>query len=804
MKDIPEQISPVMNLILPITEQLPTGQNFTKEYFNETQGGIQTVKPSMIEKLKNKFKGRTSYLKSMQTDVVKKFIGNKLNADNNNSFTINKDVMRPHQSEYYLQAFNESVGVTNIDERKGRGKEAVYTSSRQAVLFVYPDGSYGEKGFKKYIKTASKIMKKNKQIYVLGKNLKIALNGATYEDKLKQLEHFSSKYASTIRGIIKARKERKSVFVYCFFVKGSGAILFSLILELFGFSKFTYTTSSKTDQTFKPASRYALLTKDKDGSTDTDIKNVIRTFNKPDNSHGEIINVIIGSKVLGEGFSLKNVQEEYILTPFWNYTETIQAIGRGYRLYSHKDLINEGIIPELKVYQQVSIPNNGNVNQSIDYIMYRRSQIKDINIKHIERYIMESSFDCSLNYNRNHIVGYDNQRECEYKSCDWKCDGGVDINTYIENNELDQSTYQLYYVSKNVREIIQNIVFIFNHEFKIHLTFLTDDVLPQYTEMEIIIALKKIIDESIVIKNKYGFPSYLKEENNIFFLVDSLTVTSGYFSEYYTSNMIIKQNTDFNDILNTLYYQKVPYIIETMCSDLNIFNDQISMLPIRVQALFLENALLANKQNINTPIKQLVLNYYKDFFITIDDNIIVSTLLVNNFNILRCLKNFIWEDCDEEYNTKFQKDKEKKISEMEENKYGYYGQYNPNNEENFCLKSTTEKSTGKICSTWKRTSLVPIIVDVLKIPIPHKDENFSSDSNLIQLKKQMKDTVKNKELYNKYKDESMENIKRLLYWNSTTKSYKNTVPILCQAMRDWFTQHGLIQPNSFCGTHTKQ
>ena len=45
-----------------------------------------------------------------------------------------------------------------------------------------------------------------------------------------------------------------------------------------------------------------------------------------------------------------------------------------------------------------------------------------------------------------------------------------------------------------------------------------------YNEFEIITALRKIIIDSILIINMYGFPSYLKEDKDIYFLIENLSL----------------------------------------------------------------------------------------------------------------------------------------------------------------------------------------------------------------------------------------------------------------------------------------
>ena len=48
--------------------------------------------------------------------------------------------MSSFQTKKYIEAYNEDTI-----------EKGVYINSRQASLFVFPDGSYGSKGFNKYI-----------------------------------------------------------------------------------------------------------------------------------------------------------------------------------------------------------------------------------------------------------------------------------------------------------------------------------------------------------------------------------------------------------------------------------------------------------------------------------------------------------------------------------------------------------------------------------------------------------------------------------------------------------------------------
>ena len=132
-----------------------------------------------------------------------------------------------------------------------------------------------------------------------------------------------------------------------------------MLLELFGFSR-----ASGLEQENNKKARYATLTSET--STDKQINIIAQRFNKPDNMHGKVIQIIIGSRKISEGFTFKNVQVVDIHTPWFNYSETSQAIARGYRLGSHKDLISAGFDPQITIYQRVSLPADGE-KTSIDF-----------------------------------------------------------------------------------------------------------------------------------------------------------------------------------------------------------------------------------------------------------------------------------------------------------------------------------------------------------------------------------------------------------------------------------------------------
>lgn len=110
----------------------------------------------------------------------------------------------------------------------------------------------------------------------------------------------------------------------------------------------------------KQQKTYAIL----DGKTKNSLSiQIIETFNNIMNINGSLIAMLIGSSVMNESISLKNVKHVHILTPFWNYGRIRQAIGRTVRMRSHSPSINS----DVNIYLHVSKMPNGS---SIDLNMY--------------------------------------------------------------------------------------------------------------------------------------------------------------------------------------------------------------------------------------------------------------------------------------------------------------------------------------------------------------------------------------------------------------------------------------------------
>ena len=293
----------------------------------------------------------------------------------------------------------------------------------------------------------------------------------------------------------------------------------------------------------------------------------------------------------------------------------------------------------------------------------------------------------------------------------------------------------MYYSSFDIENISKELSLMFRNNFKISLQNIIDNFSEKYTDFKILTYLKNIINENKIIYNKYGFKSYLREDNNIFFLVDSLSVNNNYFLEYYTSNPLVSTNETFSNVINSLYVDYIPYIINKIFHTKNEedIKNMIIKLPSNIQELLIENIIIAEdhvpKININKNIRKILLEYYKNFYKKIstkNGDIYISSYLYDEENILKCLdpvKN-AWTQCSEENIKLYEEEKTDEINKLESNIYGYYGIYDNNK---FSIKKVDEMNeeededidkrtlyTGLFCGSYSKPELINFCYNIFE------------------------------------------------------------------------------------------
>lgn len=745
IKDQPAEIANVMNLILPKHLQFDP-ETFVKNYF---EGNGTTMKPEREKDFIGKISGRVSYLKAMTSHVKKVFMGSP--QGELQYFHVWVSFMTEFQQEHYDKAY-----------ARDRSERSISTHARQASLFVFPDGSYGSAGFEKYVqkKKVFSVQPPAKTVYSLSTDLARSIDG-----KLDNLNKYSCKYADLIGNVLaKARK----TFVYCEYVEGSGAILLGLILQQFGYS---IATGNET----QPGRRYCIVTNKT--STPREIKRLIDQFNSLANVDGQIVSVIIGSRVIAEGFTLKGLTDEVVLTPHWNYSETAQAIARGWRVGSHANTPN---VSELSIYQTVALSSR---EPSIDLEMYELSEKKDMQIKAIEHAIKISAFDCFLNYDRNYITGYDGMRECEYTNCDYSC-------MSQPLSDEDVVTYDAFY-SRDEPSIIEFLKDYLQTNYFIDLFDLASRF-PASTRIQILKTLIRQVESNALFLDRFRIPLYLRVDRNMIFLSLDPSTSADFYSSYYAREVVVGSSENFSDVVRKAVEADVPVKVKQVFQYPNYVNVTIPALPVAVQKILLKGCIEAEDKKLPTNVvsRAAVLSYFKDSYVE-DDKQWIVTLVQPPICFAKGGSD--WKPCPP---SEIPKTKESLINSP----IGYYGMNNPRENNTFCIKEVQEEMSdlrkvkvGKKCINHNKRILTDLVARRIGVEPPtNRFEKLSTEELLAML-----DTMPEVSNVEDRKADRKE-LERIVYWG------KQTRPVLCSEIRSWMEERDLIEENLNCGLQQKK
>lgn len=761
MRDDVSEFASTMNLILPLDEQfITTGNAFKKRYFDDN-----TLRASAVQELRDKLRGRVSYLKNANSTVKKTFKGatqGKLK-----HFIVQASTMSAFQSTHYMAALQED----SVDN-------TIYLNSRQAALFVFPDGSHGNKGSDKFLTNTK-----------MTQPLRNALAGANNAARIAALQKHSSKFAFVVDTILNTRG--KSI-VYCEFVNGGGCILLTRILELFGFSG-----SAGKDRT--PGRRYALLTNQ--ATTDAAFQSIIRAYNDPNNIDGDFIAVIVGSRVISEGYTFKNVDREFILTPHWNYSETEQVIARGLRIGSHDERINRGDRDvEVSIYQQVALPL-GNPPPtrditSIDLHMYEIAEQKDILIKQLERLVKTSSFDCPLTKLRNTAQAPENSRECEYQPCDYTCDGRITL-------PPDNSTNNLYYLSVDKTSRFLKNYFMQNSTITLDTLRRELSRGVQITPKELAKTIQTLLHINQTYNSKYAANQYLRMDNDTLFLMnDPLIPLNEPLMLYYHGTMTVRAGKPFKSIVNELYSRQIPNMLDALATQPADFLAIMNVLPLNIQRLLLETAILAQIRVTLTGValRKRLLDTFKTYYTQTNNTWIVWLHYAELKSFTELVDGKWVQRQDLDVVTSLINKQQKQLSKST---IGYYGQENPTLNE-FCLREVEALPAGDLrrlrvgrrCINFVKPKLVDILANRIKRPIDDRMYlNYNSDEQVMDMIDKVFEKVDPKD--NVVKPRSRSAQIRFLFYNEQSRSE------LCALIKEWFERNDLIEQNFNCGTSRK-
>lgn len=616
MINAPNDIVPLMNLILPLDFQMPYAPLGEAEQVAFANQPLEAFEPY--------FRGRVSYVRALETGAIDQPMGIQLPGWNTSVYTC---AMSAFQYQAYLRG---SV------QQPGQSLESFYFNQRQASNFVFPDGTFGTEAFNRYIEKIGDQYRFKQTPEAQQCQALISIP--------RTLELLSKKYADIVEicrssfpeAEVVHDDEKGIVFVYFSdFVHGSGAVLLSLCLQAHGYEEFRETQSifigsqeagigpsfgpcssttepgfeRRTRSGFGKRPRYAVLSS---GTPPARIPAILNTLSSYENRYGQYLQVLIGSQTSREGINIYNAVKMILASSSWNHSTNFQARERVFRSTSHEVRLREkrarlarqglpidNVTIDVQTFNMASVyeydaerlqddlrlvpwlaaevqrdPALAQALQTdnydtIDPQMYVRAEQKDRLIRKIMRYMKQSSLDCYINYNRNvRPTDVDGSPVCDYMQCAYDCAG---IRRELLE-PLDRTTKVLYYSDEEVQQAQMAILRIFSrfHSLKIdQLHQLIHQVDPNLEDIFIDMAIEKTIRENSRfldssgqehrLLDRMGFPAYLREslDGVLYLEKDPFEIRPRPENTAYSSTLIGTQDPNNNSFLDYVVGREV-------------------------------------------------------------------------------------------------------------------------------------------------------------------------------------------------------------------------------------------------------
>jgi hypothetical protein len=523
MKNLADDIIELINFIRPIDAPMVREKVFTVD-----KNYDMDFREDGLKYLKNMTQGYVSHVRGADPLTYAKRI-DKGEVPKGLKFTkLIRCEMKDFQQQVYTDEV-KNIDLESEEEQKGLAVSE-NRRSEAVVNFVYPGlsedkklkGYFGREGIntlKNQLKTNYDLLNKK-----IGEMLKkqdendfiyLTEDGKTITGKIfkkENLKYFSTKFYeaySNIEKLVAGNKGARSAFVYSNLVT-SGISIFQQILLQNGYLEFqedgnyqikkntvcyycgkkheehdnsensdidsdssleSLSSEKANSHKFRPATFFTVTGKSAEEALEAipeeQSKIINKYFNDIENKDGRNIKLILGSKVMNEGISLKNVSEVHILDTYYNFGRVDQVIGRAIRYCSHYKLMtDEERYPKVDVYKYVVKLSKG---LSVEEQLYQKAEAKYLLIKKTERALKEIAIDCPLNVQGNMFnEEIDHHKDCktldlskeekdtcpllcDFTKCHYKCENAKLNAQYYDPNrrmyrklvkgDLDMSTF---------------------------------------------------------------------------------------------------------------------------------------------------------------------------------------------------------------------------------------------------------------------------------------------------------------------------------------------------------------------------
>ena len=561
----------LMNLILPLEGQLPIGTEFERTYFDDA--GKLVLKGEMGERLSRAIERYVSVVNTTRADSGRRDVG--MREPWSEHITVYPDVMSEFQAK--------------IARKEQKNKKNVYRAAQNASTLVFPKGSSEdvEDAFERQVVSTyqQKSTRRSKKTGAVSSKTVTRTKYAFKDPEVKRelttnLRNYSANFHSTIAEI--ERHPREIVQVFNDFVTGSGGVIdFALLLEARGFKWVR-----KPEDVNGPGRRFIAVTSDEETTENSkQIERLVDILNSKENAYADLIQVIVGSNKVALGHTFKNVRQQHITRPYWNFSRTDQASARSVdRVGSQNDLKPEeryirvffhlSVYPARKGEKGVKITvgeykgERASLEPTIDAYVLEAAQQKDFKTAQLLRLMRIKSFDCALAYERN-TQGKPGSRECAYGACDYTCSGFTpdEMKRFLKHGwrlgELTDAGQAEYIALSKRREFERRIVELLKEhggarlDELYRLTAQSPDSEPKgrvgrsspdhYTLLAV---LERMVEERTPVKDAYGFVMHIKEDRDFYYLDWDYSLEGNLFS--YIDAVPLEQTRPLAELITAL------------------------------------------------------------------------------------------------------------------------------------------------------------------------------------------------------------------------------------------------------------
>lgn len=306
------------------------------------------------EDLFNNLRGVVSYSNKSLNKAKENYIGNY----EINGMKFYASYMTGSQERYYMI-------------EKSKATKNVYQTLVHMSLLCLPDGRYG----------TDIINDEMTEIIVEVREERCKFRSIKFRDSFviglspEDLADISAVYKSLLEIVM--RTEKTKIFIFLEHITGSGIIILSGIMQSNGYELYAGGSCKSKKK------RFTICVGD--DSICPNINTRLNFYNTDDNVDGEYVQVLIGSKIIGESINLINVKQFHFISQHWNYSYLNQSKGR---------VIREGSHPPnsvVDIYNHICLLSSD--EESIDLYKVKICEKKTKDIKNIEKIMIESAVD---------------------------------------------------------------------------------------------------------------------------------------------------------------------------------------------------------------------------------------------------------------------------------------------------------------------------------------------------------------------------------------------------------------------------